>query len=64
MDKLWKIWKETAFVEICSFFIDLLTFELGNLCLGVGIFVSFFRPGGRSFALKSCPGGGDFDGKD
>ena len=29
----------------------------------VGIFLSFFRPGGRSFALKSCPGGGDFDGK-
>ena len=26
-------------------------------------FVSFFRPGGRSFALKSCPQGGDFDGK-
>ena len=25
---------------------------------GVGIFVSFFRPGDRSFALKSCPGGG------
>ena len=31
--------------------------------LGDGIFVSFFRPGGQSFALKSCPGGGDFDGK-
>ena len=30
---------------------------------GVGIFVSFFRPGCRSFALKSCPGVGDFDGK-
>ena len=28
-----------------------------------GDFVSFFRPGGRSFALKSCPLGGDFDGK-
>ena len=28
-----------------------------------GDFVSFFRPGGRSFALKSCPQGGDFDGK-
>ena len=28
----------------------------GNFC-----FVS--RPGGRSFALKSCPEGGDFDGK-
>ena len=24
---------------------------------GGGILVSFFRPGGRSFALKSCPGG-------
>ena len=23
----------------------------------------FFRPGDRSFALKSCPQGGDFDGK-
>ena len=28
-----------------------------------GDFVSFFRPGGRRFALKSCPRGGDFDGK-
>ena len=45
------------------FHIDLLAFELGKLCLGVGIFVSFFQPGGRSFALKSCPGGRDFDGK-
>ena len=25
---------------------------------GGGDFVSFFRPGGRSFALKSCPGAG------
>ena len=30
---------------------------------GGGPFVSFFRPGGRSFALKSCPGGGDVDRK-
>ena len=30
---------------------------------GGGDFVWFFRPGGRSFALKSCPRGGDFDGK-
>ena len=35
----WKIWKETAFIELCSFFIDL---EQGKLCPGVGIFVSFF----------------------
>ena len=61
--KLWKIWKETAFIKLCSSFIDLLAFELGKLCPGVGIFASFFRPGDRSFALKSCPGGGDFDGK-
>ena len=26
-------------------------------------FVSFFRPGGRSFALKTCPQDRDFDGK-
>ena len=30
---------------------------------GGGDFVSFFQPGGQSFALKSCPWGGDFDGK-
>ena len=30
--------------------------------LGGGDFVSFFPPGGGSFALKSCPRGGDFDG--
>ena len=40
-----------------------LGFELGRLCPGMGIFVLFLRPGGRSFALNSCPGGGDFDGK-
>ena len=30
---------------------------------GGGDFVSFFRPGGQSFAIKNCPRGGDFDGK-
>ena len=44
-------------------FIDILAFEPGKSCPGVGDFVSFFRPGGRSFALKSCPGDRDFDGK-
>ena len=28
-----------------------------------GDFVSFSRLGARSFALKSCPRGGDFDEK-
>ena len=61
--QIWKIWKETAFIELRSSFIDLLAFEVGKSCPGVGIFASFCRPGGRSFALKSFPGGGDFDGK-
>ena len=30
---------------------------------GGGDFVSIFSTGDRSFALKSCPRGGDFDGK-
>ena len=30
---------------------------------GGGDSASFFRPGDRSFVLKSCPRGGDFDGK-
>ena len=30
---------------------------------GGGDFVSFCRSGDRSFALKSCPRGGDFDEK-
>ena len=35
--QLCKIWKETALIELCSFFIDILAFELGKLCPGVGI---------------------------
>ena len=55
--------ERNCFYRIMFIFIDLLAFEPGKLCLGVGIFASFFRPGNRSFALKSCPGGGDFDRK-
>ena len=36
---------ETALVELCSFFIDILAFELGKLCPGVGILFPFFDPG-------------------
>ena len=56
--QLWEIWKETAFIELCSFFIDLLAFKLGKLCPGVRIFVSFFRPGARVLHLKAVPGAG------
>ena len=45
MDKLWKIWKETAFIESYSFFIDLSAFELGKLFPGVGFLFRFFDPG-------------------
>ena len=43
-----------------SLIIDIRTREVMP---GGGDFVSFFRPGGQSFALKNCPWGGDFDGK-
>ena len=55
--------EKTALIELCSFFIDILAFELVKLYPGVGILLHFFRPGGRSFALKICPRSGDFDGK-
>ena len=55
--------RKYAPIELWSYFIDILAFELGRLCPRVGILFRFFRPGGRSFALKSCPQGGDFDGK-
>ena len=56
-------WKKNCFMELSFFFIDLLAFELGKLCPGVGIFVSFFRPGGQRFAPKSCPGVGSLTEK-
>ena len=40
-----------------------LLFELGKLCPGVGILVSFSRPGGPEFCTEKLSGGGDFDGK-
>ena len=56
--QLWKIWKETAFIKLCSIFIDLLAFELGKLCPGVGIFASFFRPGAGVLHCKAVLGVG------
>ena len=52
-----KIWKETAFKELCSFFIDLLAFKLGKLCPGVGILFRFFDPGTGVLHLRAVPGG-------
>ena len=55
--------RKYAPIEVWSYFIDILAFELGKLCPGVGILFRFFLPGGQSFALKSCPRGRDFDRK-
>ena len=56
----WKIWKESAFIELCSFFIDLLAFEQAKLCPGVGIFVSFFFTRGQEFCAEKLSQGWGF----
>ena len=56
--QLWKIWKETALIELCSFFIDILAFELVKLCPEVGILLHFFDPGARVLHWKAIPGAG------
>ena len=61
--QLWKIWKETALIELWSYFIDVLAFRTRQIMPRGGDFVSFSRSGGQSFALKSCPRGGDSEGK-
>ena len=55
--------KKTAFYRIMFLFHSYLSISNGANYARGGDFVSFFRPGFRSFALKSCPSGGDFDGK-
>ena len=42
--QLWKIRKKTALIELWSYFIDILAFEPGKLCPGVGILFRFFDP--------------------
>ena len=56
--------RKYAPIELWSYFIDILAFELGKLCHARGWGFCFVSSDpGRSFALKSCPRGGDFDGK-
>ena len=56
--QLWKIWKETVLIELCSFFIDILPFELGKLCPGVGILFRFSTQGPEFCTEKLSPGSG------
>ena len=54
----WKIWNETAFIELCSFFIDLLAFEQGKLCPGWGFLFRFLPRGPEFWAEKLSRGEG------
>ena len=57
--QLWKIWKETALIKLCSFFIDILVFEQGKLCPGVEIlFLAFER--GAEFCTEKLSSGRGF----
>ena len=54
--QLWKIWKETALIELCSFFFDILAFELVKLCPGVGILLHILDSGAEVLYWKAVPG--------
>ena len=45
-------------IELWSYFIDILTFELGKLCPGVGILFRFSAPGAGVLHWKAVPGAG------
>ena len=63
MENYGKFGKKLLFIELCSFFIDILAFELGKLCTGVGILFRFFDPGAGVLHWKAFSQGGDFDGQ-
>ena len=50
--------RKYAPIELWSYFIDILAFELSKLCPGVGILFRFFRPGAGVLHWKAVPGAG------
>ena len=50
--------RKYAPVELWSYFIDILAFELGKLCPGVGILFGFSDPGAGVLHWKAVPGAG------
>ena len=51
--------RKYAPIELWSYFIDILAFELGKLCPGVGILFRFFSTRGLEFCTeKLSPGRG------
>ena len=61
--QLLEIWKETALTELCSFFIDIVAFEIDKLCLGWGFCLVFSTQGGGEVCTEKLSRGGDFDGQ-
>ena len=55
--------ERNCFYRIMFLFHSSLGIQTGQVMPGGGDFCFVFRPGGRRFALKSCPGGGDFEEK-
>ena len=50
--------RKYAPIELWSYFIDILAFELGKLCLGVGILFGFSVRGPEFCTEKLSPGRG------
>ena len=50
--------RKYAPIELWSYFIDILAFELGKLCLGMGILFGFSDPGAGVLHWKAVPGTG------
>ena len=50
--------RKYALIELWSYFIDILAFEPGKLCPGVGILFRFSDPGAGVLHLKAVPGAG------
>ena len=52
--------EKNYFYRIMFLFLDLLAFELGKLCPGVGIFVLFFSTRGPEFCTEKLSRGWGF----
>ena len=51
--------RETAFIELCSFCIDILAFYISRQIMPrVGILLRFFNPGAGVLHRKAVPGAG------
>ena len=52
--------RKYAPIELWSHFIDISAFEVGKICLGVGILFRFFPTRGQEFCIKKLSPGRGF----